>query len=530
MSVLPESMRNGIFKPDKRIDKALIPSILACVILFAGVLAVLLGQTDSWDLRNYHLYDGWAFWTGRGWYDWAAAQTQTYFNPLLATAEYLLFMHTPPRLSAFVLGALQGANILPLYAIARRLLADTSQAQGRYLALLIAFIGVAGATQLSELGSGMGDNLVSLPLLCAFALAFDTNRLNARRAALVGLLIGATVGIKLTTAPFVLGLALALPALTIADRQWQWRNVWVAWTMAACAFLITDAFWMLRVWQEFGNPLHPMFSHLFGGDFATPFNLRDKRFLPRDLTQWLFYPLVWASSSRLVSESWFLDLRVPLAFVALPVLLFWPIRDIERGLRIRILALALSVAYVAWLIVFGIYRYLVPLEMLSPLLIVLALERISGRYAWRIGIGILVVILLTTRPFFVERLPAYGPRFLDIELPGVPNLAHANVVLVEDSPLAFLALGFPPTTTFTRIGGNLMGPPIPVYGMDREAKKRIDETRGPLYALLVNPHSTHTTRILQRAGLSVRPPCKSIQSNLLPHEDHARLCSLQRTR
>ena len=39
---------------------------LAAAVLFAGVLAfglvaVLWGPTTNWDLRNYHLYDAWAF-------------------------------------------------------------------------------------------------------------------------------------------------------------------------------------------------------------------------------------------------------------------------------------------------------------------------------------------------------------------------------------------------------------------------------------------------------------------------------------
>src|SRR5678815_4736525 len=69
------------------------------VLTAFGLLAVLLGQTNSWDLRNYHLYDGWAFWTGRGDRDFAVAQLQTYFNPLLATFTYLLYSGLPPWLS-----------------------------------------------------------------------------------------------------------------------------------------------------------------------------------------------------------------------------------------------------------------------------------------------------------------------------------------------------------------------------------------------------------------------------------------------
>src|SRR6516162_4357561 len=69
--------------------------VLALAVLGFGLLAVAFAQSNGWDLRNYHLYDGWAFWTQRGAIDFAAAQMQTYFNPLLATFTYLLFTNLP---------------------------------------------------------------------------------------------------------------------------------------------------------------------------------------------------------------------------------------------------------------------------------------------------------------------------------------------------------------------------------------------------------------------------------------------------
>src|SRR5215470_18968835 len=140
----------------------------AAIVIGFGLLAVGLGQSSSWDLRNYHLYDGWAFWTQRGATDFAAAQLQTYFNPLLATFTYLLFANLPPWLATFLLGALQGLNFLPLRAIARRLLPTPPQRE--WLPLAVALVGTTGATQVSELGGSIGDNIVSLPVLCAFAL------------------------------------------------------------------------------------------------------------------------------------------------------------------------------------------------------------------------------------------------------------------------------------------------------------------------------------------------------------------------
>lgn len=504
---------------------------LCAVVLSFGIAAVLLGQANGWDLHNYHLYNGWAFWTGRT-QDFAAAQLQSYFNPLLAAGTYLLFVNTPPWLSSFVLGAIQGANLVPLFLLARSLLPQNVQRGAPWFALLTAVAGATGATQLSELGSSYGDNLVSLPLLCAFSLAFAGERFDTRRALAAAAIAGATAGIKLTTAPFALGLLLALPLLTGSGTRL--RLLMLAGGVSALAFLATDGFWMWRLWQEFGNPFHPMFGAVFGGDYVAPMSMRDARWLPRTWPEWLAYPLVWAAgASRRVSEEWFLDLRVPLAFLALP-LLWWFTRaarwhpgasaDGPAARRIGALVLALFIAYCSWLPLFGYYRYLAPLEMLAPLLLSLALAYITRTRS--VAAILLVVLLLFTRPPHWGRLQESGERFLRIDLPAVPQLDRATVVLADGEPLSFLALGFPASTRFVRVGGGLLGPPMPEYGMDHAATRHLAAADGPLYALLARSDSRDAQAALARQHLASSGECAPVRSNLLAHD--AWLCPLRR--
>lgn len=493
-------------------------SAVACAF---GLLAVALGQSNSWDLRNYHLYNGWAFWTGRGDLDFAAAQVQTYFNPVLATCTYLLFTQLPPWLSTFLLGALQGLNFVPLRRIARRLLAGRPPA-GYWLPTTVALVGTCGVTQLSELGGSIGDNIVSLPVLCALALILDdAAALNMRRAVAAGLLLGAAAGLKLTVAPFAVGSAVAL--WTVVRQQRNCGQLLGAFAAAAAAgFLLVDGFWLLRLYREFDNPLHPMFGSVFGGEFAPPFSLRDERFVPQSPVQWLFYPLVWITDPHRVSDSWFLDVRVPLAFLALPLLVA-RVQGADR-LPARALLAGLATAYLIWLPLFGIYRYLAPLEMLAPLLTVLALERRTTATTAML----LALMLVCIRPPGWGHLQASGARFVETQIPAFPRLEDATIVLAENEPLAFLAPGFPPTTRFVRIGGNLLGPPYAPYGMDREAARRIAATEGPLYALLANPHSAQVAAVLARQHLVLGSTCAPIRSNLLTGKSSAQLCTLQR--
>lgn len=489
----------------------------AAIIAGFGLLAVALGQSNGWDLRNYHLYDGWAFWTGRGDVDFAVAQMQTYFNPLLVTFTYLLFANLPPWLATFVLGALQGLNFLPLRAIARRLL--PAEPERSWLATAVALVGTTGATQISELGSSIGDNLVSLPLLCAFGLLIVPKTVGVKQVAPTGLLAGLTTGIKLTAAPFAIGLALSVLALC-----WNRRDRWLVFVVAgvaiACGFLATDGFWMWRMEHAFGNPLHPLLGDLFGGEFAPPMPTRDLRFVPDRLVEWLFYPLVWVTAPHRVSDTWFFDLRIPVAFVALPLLL----RRHERAepQRERALLIGLAAAYVIWLALFGIYRYLAPLEMLAPLLAMLALDRPSAPVA----VTLLALLLVLLRPPGWGHLHTWREHFVEIEIPALPHLDRATILFVEDEPLAFLALGFPPNAHFVRIGGNILGWPYPPYGMDREAARRIASAHGPLYALLLDPGSERVRATLARQQLALDRPCARISSNMLVGT--AQLCPAHR--
>lgn len=497
--------------------------LLGLAVLAFGLGAAWLGQSNNWDLRNYHWYNGWAWLHDRHHLDLAAAQAQTWFNPLLPAGLYLLLSSLKPWLGTFVLGALQGLNVVPLHRIAQRLLPDQ-----RVLALLAAVVGATGATQRGELGASFGDNLVSLPLLCALALLAAPSS-TLRRSVVAGVLLGIAVGLKLTAAPAAAGIACA--GLWLFQRRGQLRQHGVALAgSAVAAFLLVNGPWMWQLWHDYGNPLFPMFGTLFGGEFAAPVELRDTRWLPRDSLQWMFYPLAWADQPRRVSELWFLDLRVPLWFLAMLLLPFWWSRARAQSTQPQILAFVILVTaliYAFWLVLFGYYRYLVVLEMLAPLLLVIAMLAIPRRSGLALTIILLVVVGLATRAPRWGRLSEYGEHFVEIELPSVP-LNHALVIFGDGSPLSFLVPAFPASTRFVRLRGNLLGPPLPTWALDRLVQKRIHTHQGQLYLLIATPIGAELSNALAAQGLRLQGDCRPVRSNLGAGEPSAKLCPLQR--
>src|SRR5471032_2695196 len=130
---------------------------LACRLMpvMFGLLSVLLGQDDNWDLHNYHLYNPYALLHGKIGLDLAPGKWQSYFNPTLDLLYYGLVMQLPAPLAGFIMGWLHGLNFVLVLALARRLLPP----QAHRLGLLLALAGCLGPGFLSELGNSMGDNM-----------------------------------------------------------------------------------------------------------------------------------------------------------------------------------------------------------------------------------------------------------------------------------------------------------------------------------------------------------------------------------
>jgi hypothetical protein len=78
--------------------------------LLFGLGALLLGQDASWDLRDYHYYNPYAFLNNRMSFDVAPAQLQTYYNPMLYIPFYFMVNYLPPPAVGLLLGTVQGIN------------------------------------------------------------------------------------------------------------------------------------------------------------------------------------------------------------------------------------------------------------------------------------------------------------------------------------------------------------------------------------------------------------------------------------
>ncbi|NRR31181.1 hypothetical protein HSX11_13415 [Oxalobacteraceae bacterium] len=473
---------------------------LVLMPLLFGLYVLLQGQDDNWDLRNYHLYNAYALMNGRIGFDLAPGRFQTYFNPTIDLPHYLLLNWFSAPLAGFVFGVLHGLNFVLLFAIARELLGKGEAGGGYRLPLLLAAAGTLGPAFLGEMGNSMGDNTTA-PLVLGslwmvlrhWELLLRWNARAARTALLAGLLIGMGTGLKLTNATYAAALCLALCALPLGFRAWlRLSFVYGAGVLGGIA--LTAGWWFWKMWLMFGNPLFPQFNNVFHAPLARESGVIDTYFLPKNLGETVLWPFLFWLDSHRVSE-----LPIKLAmwpvvytlFLALALTLLWrrlrprglaPARSVA-GARGAFVLMFFGLAFVAWMRLFSIYRYLIPLELLVPLVIVLLLQCILPRIdmARRLAGYLLVALALGSHPVPEWGHVGWTARGYSAEVPDLPAPGQTLVFIVQPHPpLAWLATFFPAPVKF--IGLDTGFPESALYRAQVAAA--LAERAGPHYVML----------------------------------------------
>ena len=118
-----------------------------------------------------------------------------------------------------------------------------------------------------------------------------------------------------------------------------------------------------------------------------------------------------------------------------------------------------ALSYLEWLRTFAIYRYIILLEMLSPLLIIAAVGLLpaSRRVRYMALGGLAACCLLVARSDFLERAPVEDP-YVQVALPPIPHPDHTMVVMTGDAPMGFIATTLPPHIPVLRIDGWMVQP------------------------------------------------------------------------
>lgn len=451
---------------------------LVIIPLIVGWFSVLMGRDINWDLKNYHYYNAYAFLENRMDFDIAPAQLQTFINPLGDLPFYWTTKYFPAWVSGFILGIIHGFNLSLVLLIFWK---NFKHSNTMFKLLLgISIVVVSGLTPgfISELGTTINDNLVSLFVLGAIYTLITTFGLESEkhtflfRVGFAGLIMGVGVGIKPSITIFAISSAFVFSAL-----QTSWKEKLVSLIIYGCMGVIggiaSAGFWWWELWARFGNPFFPFYNHVFKSSYFHTVPLTWSPFAPENVWEYLAWPFIFSQDSLRVNQLPFSDIRFALLYAVVIVwLLVYMARkfcgfnqmntnegnhsfDIKSG---NFILLFFLLSYILWIRESATYRYMIPLELLVPLCFLVTLERFvrSGKLRAIIAVGAVCLTFLFFKPFDWGRLD-WDHSYFSVEASRLDDSGNPVVIMLGRAPMSYVIPQFPANYRFVRPEGNLFG-------------------------------------------------------------------------
>lgn len=439
---------------------------LLFIMVAVGFVSIHLGQDSNWDLCNYHYYDGYAFFHLHLKQDFLAVNIESYFNPYVDAMNYIFITYFPPKLTGFLLGAIQGVNFY-LLAVMTNMFVPATHANGRrwWMIAAIVLLGVFSATVIGEIGTTFNDLTIANAIMLALVLimkAIQIDLAGHKKWLLLlvsGICLGIAPALKLTMSPYAIA---AILAVAVINQPWinKLKLMALLATGTLLGFLLLNGHWMYMLWQQFGNPVFPLYNKIFKSTDYYSLNAGSISFLPKSLGQTLFYPFYF-SWQRLTAEAPFRDFRLPLAYLLLIIyvgkIIFikkFAMTDLKKYLLTFFI-----ISYVVWQIMFSVQRYAIILDMLAPLLIYILLAGIFNKSVTvnKLSLLIFIFLVVTLKPTNWGRVP-WTESYFNVQIPQEINLQKPGIVFAY-YPTGFIRPFFPPDWHFIGLDDNALGWP-----------------------------------------------------------------------
>jgi hypothetical protein len=158
------------------------------------------------------------------------------------------------------------------------------------------------------------------------------------------------------------------------------------------------------------------------------------------------------------------------------------------------LALFYAIAYLSWIWMSSIYRYLTVLELLAPVFVVLAVRRFIKMEAMlpAIAAAIFMFTLFFSVPIRFGRTD-FADDFLRLQVPRIQELDKSVVLMSGYEPTAYVIPSFPAGTRFVRVSSTFATPgKIP----------RVDERIQTILTSYDSRHRLAYVRSIQEMGIA----------------------------
>jgi hypothetical protein len=515
-------------------------------LVLGGLVSLKMGIDISWDLRNYHFYDPWAWLHNRWGQDYAPAQLQSYYSPFLDLPFFALAQTSvPASVICFVMGMWFGAGAYFFARITRIVIRDVRITHENRALLAILGVALTGAAGVSQIGSTMNEWATTTLVLAALFILIRSNAtatgLTTAAAAMSGFILGAAVGLKLTAGVFAAAAFMALLSWCWTQRARIDRAIVFA-VAGLAGFVVCYGYWGFVLWRQFRNPFFPYFNGFFKSPYSEPRAFLDRRFFPDSFFHWIVLPFRIARHNTLLTEASMRDPRLALlGLSALSLLGVTAARAWTRGrvqelfrermpASVLLLSVFAVVSYIAWFAMFSIYRYVIPLELIASLLLILAVRSCLPQARYReplIAVFCLLIVAATAPPDW-GRARLHAGRYVDVGVPVVP--VHSLVVMVGGEPMGYVVPFIGRGSRVVRPQSNFTDPTF-TNSFQRAIAATLAGHEGPLFQIrLTGENDVGEEAVLRDYELRRDDVgCLPIRSNLEPTPRRLTICPLRRS-
>ncbi len=349
--------------------------------LISGIISMAKGMDRSFDVRNYHIYNPYAFLNNRLSYDIMPADIQSYFNPILDIPYYLMvkYLNNYPYIVSFIQGLSYALLLFIIYKFSRLIFRGIHK---NLLITLSILIGGTGALTLYNIGTLTHDIFVGDIILISLYLLIKTfDKYRTYNIIISGFLLGGICGLKLTAGIFAASIFFSLIFFKSKFKK-PIKTLFVFCLSILTGFLITNGFWMYKLYSLFSNPFFPYFNNIFHSDYTNTQNMLKEDFLnlyPENVFEYLFFPFCFYQHLPTKGfELNYQDFRFAGIYIVfiINLLVFKLFNNItfEKAYsidfsNINFLLTICVFTYIIWINTFATVRYLTPISAISGIII-----------------------------------------------------------------------------------------------------------------------------------------------------------------
>ena len=451
-----------------KIKPLIFKNIYFFIPIIFGFWSMMLGQDRNEDLAGYHLYNGFSFLFNKFEIDYGVAGLRTYFNPLLDAFFFYLNTHLIPPLFGFLMGILHGLIFFFILDIAQIFLKKYQSPKNSRLILFVSICCVLTPNFISGLGNSMGDNttallnVISIWLVIKYWNFFKKIDYKASLIlAIAGLFIGISAGFKLTNSIYAIALCTSLLLYPTSCKAKLSLSI-IFGLFVIFGISAASGFWFLKLWAHFHNPIFPFFNNIFHNPHSS-ISVIDPRWGPNNIIEAILWPFIFSFDYHRAGEGLVHQFIWPFFYILLIVGLinkFIALKFIKiyKKLNARDIFLIgfISIAFILWMFLFSLQRYLVTVELFIPLATLILLIHF---FSFELGSRIFIKLYILSLTFiFLGGFGTWGhstwtnPPFR-AEVPRVINLDDSTVLLTnQGANLSWLVTQFPKNLSFVRLG------------------------------------------------------------------------------